>query len=264
MSSLQLMSMGVMAYLARKTPDHLTKEDRDGNVECVQNLKNILSFGEFPDSLAKIDLSLAWLRIGPGDTSSVGTELRNIVETVAHEASKKRFLYVSSDRVKCLDNSALFGMLVMESFPSAVEDIREAGNCLAAECNTAAVFHLMRVVEWGLRALCADLGMKNVKQKIKKSGHTLYAPIAYADWEKLLDGLQGHVDEKIGRMKRGEKKQELQQFYYPALQDIRGIKDAWRNHVMHTRDEYTREDAWAIMTHVQRLMCSLAKRVAEV
>jgi hypothetical protein len=51
-------------------------------------------------------------------------------------------------------------------------------------------------------------------------------------------------------------------FYYPVLQDIRGIREAWRNHVMHTRAEYSPEEAVAIFEHVRRIATTLAKRFA--
>ena len=71
----------------------------------------------------------------------------------------------------------------------AVEDIREAGNCMAADCNTAAVFHLMRAVEWGLRALCVDLGFRKLKRRNSKTGEVRYTPIAYEDWDNILAGV---------------------------------------------------------------------------
>ena len=64
-------------------------------------------------------------------------------------------------------------------------------------------------------------------------------------------------------MRPGKVKQSAQEFYYPALQDVRGIKDAWRNHVMHTRREYTALEADAILEHVKRLMATLAPKVKE-
>lgn len=76
--------------------------------------------------------------------------------------------------------------------------------------------------------------------------------------------LQDRVDAKLNKIKRGPAKQASQEFYYPMLQDIRGIRDAWRNHVMHTRQEYEPKDADAILGHVRRLMNTLAIRVREV
>lgn len=63
---------------------------------------------------------------------------------------------------------------------------------------------------------------------------------------------------------KGPEKQSLQEFYYPALQDIRAIRDAWRNHIMHTRADISPEDAIAIFGHVKRLLSTLAERIKEV
>ncbi len=122
----------------------------------------------------------------------------------------------------------------------------------------------MRVVEWGLRALCVDLGHKRLRCQKRKTGKVTYKPLDYADWESTLGQLKADVNKKILQLKRGSKKQALQEFYLPALQDIEGFKDAFRNHVMHTRREYTGPEADAIRDRVQRFMRLLATRVSEV
>jgi len=219
----------------------------------------------FQDASEKLALSMARIT-EPGLTPNVAimlSEMRHVIEAVELNAAKHRFLYVLSDRVEYFDNDSLFGDEVRSSFPSAAPDLREAGNCLAVECNTAAVFHLMRATEWGLRALASNLGVKKIRAS-KKPGSKQYTPLSYSEWEKILDGLQDAVDAKMQALKRGTAKQKLQEFYYPALQDIRGLRDAWRNHVMHTRSEYNREDAIAVFAHVKRLMQGLATKVSEV
>jgi hypothetical protein len=237
------------------------KQQKD-TLEWVLKILAYCGLGHVPQ---KIQLSLVRLQHKHLlNAATVANELSNIREAVTTECGSHRFLRVVPERSQYIDEPSLLGSGVSTAFPSAVPDIREAGNCLAAECNTAAVFHLMRVVEWGLRALCVDLGLKRVKNKLRRSGKASYVPIEYSEWEKLLDQLQTKVDAKLQRLKRGSSKQHLQQFYYPALQDIRGIRDAWRNHVMHTRDEYNHADADAIMSHVKRLMETLAGRISEV
>jgi hypothetical protein len=259
----QLLLLSAMA----KQSSHPCPRPGDAHFKAIdESLKAVFSYCSFGTVPDKIRATLAYLELNDQylDSSSVTTELRNVRETVTTELSQHRFIRIVPERKDHVDNTSLLGSGVEVAFPSAVPDIREAGNCLAAECNTAAVFHLMRAVEWGLRALCVDLGFKRVKSKFKKSGKVGYIPIEYAEWERLLDELQNRADEKIKRMKRGHRKQDLQQFYYPALQDIRGIRDAWRNHVVHTRDEYLHEDADAILSHVKRLMGTLAARISEV
>jgi hypothetical protein len=157
------------------------------------------------------------------------------------------FVQVEGPVKKYLNAESMFGK-VSKMFPKAVPDIQNVGNCLAVSLNTAAVFHLMHVVEWGLRALCANLKVANIKK----------GPVEYATWEDILNKLPDAAQAKIDRMPRGPKKQKAQEFYYPALREVRGFKDAWRNHIMHTRAIYEREDAIAVFAHVQRFMQGLA------
>ncbi len=114
-----------------------------------------------------------------------------------------------------------------------------------------------------MRALCKDIGLRKT-QRTKKSGKPVYAPIEYSEWEKILDQLQSRADSKLEKLKRGTDKQKLQEFYYPVIQDLRAFRDAWRNHVMHTRAEYTREEAIAVFGRVKSFMENLASRVGEV
>jgi hypothetical protein len=194
------------------------------------------------------------------DLSAIATELRHARESIGDELQKRMFIMVDKGRAPCPGSTELLGYEVVKAFPHAIEDIMEASNCLIADCNTAAVFHLMRIVEWGLRALCVDLGLRRATKRTK-SGKKKFTPISYTDWETMLNQLQEKVDKKIEKMARGQRKQAAQEFYYPVLQDIRGIRDAWRNHVMHTRATYIREEADAVLAHVKRLMNLLAIRL---
>ena len=220
----------------------------------------------FDDAWLTITICLTRVDVSESDkdASSLETELNNVVAAVMIDVTKHKYLHVRAGRADHIDKNDLLGESVVAAFPSASPDIREAGNCLAAECNTAAVFHLMRAVEWGLRALCVDLGVRRIVIRTRNPKKVKYRLIEYSEWETILNQLQGRVDAKLKRVKRGRVKQLYQEFYYPALQDIRGIRDAWRNHTMHTRSEYTAQDADAILEHVKRLMVNLATRVKEV
>jgi len=192
---------------------------------------------------------------------SLSVEVRHAIEAIQADFFKRIFLEVKPEQVSYIDNPLSLGETVRDAFPSAIPDIIQAGNCLAAECHTASVFHLMRTVEWGLRSLGAHLGVRNLKTN--KKSRVKITPLPYSQWEQILDGLQARVDKKLQRLRPGPGKQEQQEFYYPALQDIRGIRDAWRNHLMHTRAEYTPLDAANILSHVDRLMKTLATRVSK-
>jgi hypothetical protein len=215
------------------------------------------------NALDEIDRISSGLAYNANDSAAHATAARQIRHCLTAQLRKRQFLYVSQDNGGYVDQRAIFGEDVNRAFPSAAFDIRESGNCLAAECSTAAMFHLMRAVEWALRALCVDLGFRRVRRKNKKTGKVTYTPLGWSDWETLLNQLKCRVTEVIAGTKRGPKKQLYQEFYYPALQDIEGMKDAWRNHVMHTRREYTPGDAQAVFGYVRRLMTNLASRISE-
>jgi hypothetical protein len=201
--------------------------------------------------------------VAPTDISTLLAEMEHAIAEIFRDLRDIKLLSVDLARSGLLDNKDVMGAAVATAFPSAVSDIVEAGNCLAAECNTAAVFHLMRVAEWGLRASCVHFGFRQAKA-VKKSEKIKYTPISHVDWETMLNQLQPYVDAKIAKTKRGPEKQALQEYWYPVLQDVRGIRDAWRNHVMHSRAEYNRDDAKAVLTHVDRLMRKLAEKISEV
>jgi len=189
------------------------------------------------------------------NTSTLQAQIDRVAQTLIVELKERRFLFVAPDRTDLLERDDLFGPDVSSRFPGASFDIKEAGNCLAAECNTAAVFHLMRAVEWSLRRLCEDLGLRKVAIN-KKRG--TFAPVEYSEWEKILDQLQGKIDKRIERAKRGPRKQALQEYYVPIMQDFRAFKDAWRNHTMHTRQEFDRVRAGEIFGRVRDFMQRVA------
>ena len=195
------------------------------------------------------------------DWSSLYSDYRNISDVMMSEFWNRKFVQVPADYQTYVNSPALFGDVVNTAFPSAREDMKQAGNCLAVECGTAAVFHLMRAVEWGLRSLCGSLGILRILKK--KTGKPKYIPVAWAEWDKMLEAVHDRVDKKMLSMAAGKRKQDAQEFYYPLLRDLRGFKEAFRNHVMHTRREYTPEDAKAVLDHVQRFMTLLATKVKQ-
>ena len=250
------------------------KRDGNGNwvpgdkgesiLKLLSDLKDKCHSSGFDDTAQVIGVSEINVRSGPADASTLSADLNHIRAALLSDFSERKFLRIDKDRVAFLEHDNLFGEAVSKKFSSAKDDIRQAGNCMAAECNTAAVFHLMRTVEWGLRALCVHLGFRKMRSKIKVSGKVVYTPIEYLEWDKMLNQLPDYVDKRTARTKKGPKKQEDQEFYYSILQDIRAIRDAWRNHVMHTRAYYGPKDAVAIMEHVKRIMNKLAERISEV
>jgi hypothetical protein len=195
--------------------------------------------------------------------ASLAADIRNTVDVLMAASWKQKIVHVEERLNDYINNEKLFGEQVAKAFPSAQSDLKEAGNCIAAQSGTAAVFHLMRAVEWALRSLCRHVGVIRIGKKRKPTSKTKYTPLNYATWEQMLGSVQANIDKRVERLRPGAKKQDLQQFYYPLLQDLGGFRDAWRNHTMHTRDEYSPAAAEDILRHVKRFMVQLSTKVSE-
>jgi len=116
----------------------------------------------------------------------------------------------------------LFGKDVAKAFPSAEDEIKNAGNCLSADLFTAATFHLMRIVEIGLRELARELHVK----KIKKN-----TPLDYAQWKEVVNEIADKLEKKLPTTK-GSKKTAALQFKHDTLSDFKAF-EVTRNEVMH-------------------------------
>ena len=177
---------------------------------------------------------------------------------IVRDMERLQFLYVAEDRASYLDQKRLFGDAVYDNFPSARRDIREAGNCLSAECGTGAVFHLMRASEVALRALCADRGKTYPDASLQA---------------KQVGDLLGALDSEINDLRKEDwrkwpsrdVKDAQIQFYHSALVEFRDFNEAWRKHMAHAHEGafYDRDMARGILGHVRGLMQVLAGKISE-
>jgi hypothetical protein len=179
----------------------------------------------------------------------IENETAQICLAIQKELWAKHFIYIPGAKEKFFEQDALFGQVVNAKFPFAKSEIREAGNCLAADFNTAAIFHLMRVVEMGLRALA-----KKLKVTVGKP------PLEYLTWEKIIE----QMEQKIAQLKqlpRGKKKAETLEFYHGLMGEFNAFKDVWRNNIMHARKSYNENEALGVYVRVHSFMERLAPKV---
>lgn len=184
--------------------------------------------------------------------------LRKIEDAIESDFLSLNLAIVQPPLTKFFEEKTLFGKKVNRNFPSSRADIKDAGNCLAVDLNTAAVFHLMRVMEFGLRALSVHLGIK----KFKKKPTSKPIPIDLGTWEEIIVAL----NEKLAalRTKARSKKREVElDFYNELLGELRSVKDLMRNKVMHARVIYDHHQAKSAFDHVKAFMQRLATRVSE-
>ena len=183
----------------------------------------------------------------------IEAELDILKSTVWGELAVRKFTCVSSEKSCFFEQEKLFGDNVYDAFKEAREDIKAAGNCLAADLNTAAVFHLMRVVELGLRALAVRLKAKVLIKKLKQTK----IPIEFGTWEEIITTLETKLDE-LRKHPRSPKREGKIETFNELLKDFRSVKDLWRNKVMHTRATYDAKQAKSAFNHVCSFMQKLS------
>jgi hypothetical protein len=150
---------------------------------------------------------------------------------------------ISPKKTTYFNQRHLLGKMVSKSFPSATEDIKSAGNCIALELNTSAVFHLMLIAEKGMRSLA-----KRLKVKLKHD-------LEYEDWGAVIAGIQAELGKISPRSKKGEAKVV---FYREIKEDVQYLKDVWRNKIFHGREKCDVFDAEKSFAKVKDLMERLA------
>lgn len=141
------------------------------------------------------------------------------------------------------DTDDIFDDQVSRSFPSANEDIAEAGKCLACGRATACVMHLQRVMEVGLRVLAAAVGVPEQN-----------------DWGRYLKEIE---EQLIKRMKTSGARSPEEQFYAEAHAMFDSARRAWRNPTMHPEKTYSPERAQEILIAVRSFMRHLVTKLKE-
>jgi hypothetical protein len=174
----------------------------------------------------------------------IQAELEGITRSIQKELETANFTYVPFSKAKFLPNDSLFGESVERQFPDVKEEIKDAGNCLAADLNTAAVFHLMRIAEAGLRRLAKPFKI------------SLPHKIEFATWGKVLDAIQIELDKK--GVQRSKAKDKKLQRYSQLLLEIKAFQHLWRNPVSHLRGRYDELQAQSAFNHVRAFMQKLS------
>ena len=181
------------------------------------------------------------------DRSSAKAYLDSLIGALQTEMRKQKFIRVEERLCSFADQEKLFGDAVFDRFKHARPDIREAGNCIAVGLPTAAVFHLMRVAEYGLRSLARRLKVTLTTH------HGQNHPVDYADWEKVIVGIKNTLTAARG-LAPGPRRQAKLERYSDAADHCTFMKDIWRNNISHARKPYKDSEAISVLERVRDFM----------
>jgi hypothetical protein len=180
----------------------------------------------------------------------IAASLEDLLHSIEMECNHIHLAFIPAAKVQFFEKEALFGEGVNAAFPSAKPEIKDAGNCLAADLNDAAVFHLMRAAEYGLRALARHLKVR------------IGQPLDYACWDHIIRAVKKKLV-RLDAKPKGNKKAEELEFYGRLLMECTYFKDAWRNPVSHARSRFSDAGALDAFGHTREFMRRLAERVKE-
>jgi hypothetical protein len=237
-----------------KTEGMASKITDDDNLELLKVLGSVKEFCkkcELGNSQARLENFSYKLSQEKLLNTVIESEIDGLITSLREELNNRYCAFISCRKLEFFERNCLFGIEVWEAFPETDGEIKDAGNCLAADLHTAAVFHLMRVVEYGLRALAAKLRVPVAAGK----------PIKYATWGAIISALQIKI-ETIDKKKTSKTKREKDDldFYRLALNDCNIFKDFWRNDVMHTRGNYDEGEALEVYGRVKEFIQGLVKK----
>jgi plasmid stabilization system protein ParE len=131
-------------------------------------------------------------------------------------------------------------------FPSSFTELQRAGNCYAFGQPTACVFHSMRALEPCLNSLADHFGIS----------------FSQENWQKIIQEIETKV-RSLGNQPKSQQKLEDEKFFGNATAELYFVKNAWRNHVVHTRDSYSDDEALRVMQHTVQFVESLCPKLSE-
>jgi len=183
----------------------------------------------------------------PMSNRDLATEVRVLRETI-EAGSKMQLIYrYPNEQGAILLKWKTEWASVLGSFGSAASDVHAAVDLWSLGHSTASVFHLMRVLEHGLRALAADVGKSFDIQ----------------NWQNIIDEIETEIRAQGKTLPRGIAKTERLQFLSEAAKEFMYFKDGWRNYVAHNRATYDNHQARSVLEHVKAFMTVLSSKLKE-
>lgn len=240
-------AMGQAIARARQNKQSITPElTEEHSREWAKNVQNALGVLEkLSVSASRKQIERIAIRLENGEgLDVVSGDIKEALSRLRDELEDIVFFTVAPSKTKLMDKPRSGWDSVLDRFPAAITDIEEASRCLALDRASACVFHLMRVMEHGLVAVAAGLGIP-------------YAP----SWESYLKQIDNELrtdwKDKTPTWKQSE------EFYREVAAHLSTVKFAWRNPTMHIRRSYTPDEAAEVYNSVRGFMRHLATQLSE-
>lgn len=217
----------------------LPNDVRGSLEEGLEALREKLERYELESAIDAVDRMLRSLDSGPS-FSLIGLDVRNLFADIQQRAEddlhRKVVLRLPRERARYYEMHEPLGADVAKRFPEATFDAEESYNCFALGRYNGAVYHMMRVLEVGVRALAAKLQVPLPDD---------------LSWGPIINKCRGEVNS----WPAGDRREK----YSAVVNHLDGVRGAWRNPTMHPRPlPYGEGATMDILRNSRALMTSLA------
>lgn len=183
----------------------------------------------------------------------VEQELDLLFKSIRRELSDVLLIRVPSAQGKYYEKKDLFSEAASAKFPVALEEMQRAANCYALGQHTSCVFHAMRALEYGLRAMARS----------KDLGIAFKTEIEVENWKTILQQIEKRIREIEQSQAPSVLKANDLAFFSGGAAQFWHFKDAWRNHVSHTRAVYEEPQAKRVLDHAIEFFEHISTRLSE-
>jgi len=179
------------------------------------------------------------------DAARLCHHVESVYKTLCVEMGAILFKAVPMDRKGYADGSWLKAPAISK-FPTSLKELERAGQCYALGQPTASVFHSMRALEPGLGALAKPFNVSS----------------AHENWQNVINDIEAKI-RSLGNQPKSPQKIDDEKFFGNAISHLYFVKNAWRNHVAHTRESYSDDEALKVLRHSAEFIESLSAKLAE-
>lgn len=236
-------------YASQDQSRNFSKDEKEVILGQINSIADEISSLEMPFTSMSVKRLVSSFddENGP-NLSDFRVKLNEIMERMLDEFRTRSVYVLKSNNAHFFSGADQFGAKFSTSFPSAAYEAEEFCKCFALDRSTAAVFHLMRIMEIAIRSVAKSLGLPDPVRGQDKN------------WGAMLQKIKAEMDRRNNPPAWNNNDRELFQTFYVSLDAIRA---AWRNTTMHIENKYTSEEVNHIYIAVNGFLKPLAERMDE-
>lgn len=218
----------------------------DGNKEFSEKMASLRQHAErlkMRSTLKQIGYLAQYIQEGGKAQSEIARMLEELQKRIQEDLEARVFLTVSLDKAEFFAHDWLQDSDIAKAFPmTALPEMLNAGRCYAYDEDTACMFHLMRVIDFGLRVVAKSLGISYDAR----------------NWMGIANEIQKNMEQKYATKTVDWKKSEP--LYAGILTDIQAISRGHRNPVLHELEKkYGERDAHYMIVVTEAFLSHLAQ-----